>query len=275
MKSFIPKIIGAILNFIGLFSATYASKLALQLFSKPRGGMLTPKGRLFLDTASKTTLYYNNLEIQTYHWNGSKETVLLAHGWESNSNRWRSEIEKLQTEGYDIIALDGPAHGGSGSDTFNAILYSEFINVVSQKFKPTVFLGHSVGAMAVIFFLQKQTYSNVNKIVLLGAPSAFTGIMERYKKMMGYSKTIDKGIDYHIQLKFGHPPSYFSTANHIKNIEGPGLIFHDKKDPIIPYKDALEIDSQFKNGQLISTDGLGHSLKGDFITEEIIKFLSH
>ena len=78
MKSFIPKIVGAILNFIGLFSATYASKLALQLFSKPRGGMLTPKGRLFLDTASKTTLYYNNLEIQTYHWNGSKETVLLA-----------------------------------------------------------------------------------------------------------------------------------------------------------------------------------------------------
>ena len=237
--------------------------------------MLTPKGRLFLDTASKTTLYYNNLEIQTYHWNGSKETVLLAHGWESNSNRWRYEIEKLQTEGYDIIALDGPAHGGSGSDTFNAILYSEFINVVSQKFKPTVFLGHSVGAMAVIFFLQKQTYSNVNKIVLLGAPSAFTGIMERYKKMMGYSKTIDKGIDYHIQLKFGHPPSYFSTANHIKNIEAPGLIFHDKKDPIIPYKDALEIDSQFKNGQLISSDGFGHSLKGDFITEEIIKFLSH
>ena len=42
--------------------------------------MLTPKGRLFLDTASKTTLYYNNLEIQTYHWNGSKEIVLLAHG---------------------------------------------------------------------------------------------------------------------------------------------------------------------------------------------------
>jgi len=275
MKSLIPKIVGALINFIGLFSATYASKLALQLFSKPRGGILTPNGRLFLDTGSKTTLYYNNLAIQTYHWKGSKETVLLAHGWESNSNRWRYEIEKLQKEDYDIIALDGPAHGASGSDTFNAILYSEFINVVSQKFKPTVFLGHSVGAMAVIFFLQKQTYSDVNKIVLLGAPSAFTGIMERYKKMMGYSKTIDKGIDTHIELKFGHPPSYFSTAKLIKNIKAHGLIFHDKKDPIIPYKDALEIEAQFKNAQLISTDGFGHSLKGDFVTGEIIKFLSH
>ena len=129
--------------------------------------------------------------------------------------------------------------------------------------------------MAIIFFLHKQTYSEAKKIVLLGAPSTFTGIMERYKKMMGYSKTIDNGIDRHIELTFGHPPSYYSTAKLIKNINSHGLIFHDKRDPIIPYKDALEIDLQFKNGTLISTKGLGHSLKGNYVSDEIIKFLSH
>jgi len=266
--------VGALINLIGFFSSAYASKLALQLFSKPRGGQLTPNGKLFLDTATKTTLYYNDLPIQTYHWKGSKETVLLAHGWESNSNRWRYEIEKLQTEGYTIIALDGPAHGGSGSATFNAILYSEFINVVSQTFKPTFFIGHSVGAMAVIIFLQKQIYNDAKKIVLLGAPSAFTGIMERYSTMMGYSKTIDDGIDTHVKHKFGHPCSYFSTANFVSNIDSEGLIIHDKKDPIIPYQDALDIDAQFKNAQLISTESFGHSLKGEFVTGEIIKFLN-
>ena len=124
MKSLIPKLVGALINLIGFFSSEYASKLALQLFSKPRSGQLTPNGKLFLDTATKTTLYYNDLPIQTYHWKGSKETVLLAHGWESNSNRWRYEIEKLQTEGYTIIALDGPAHGSSGSATFNGVYAS-------------------------------------------------------------------------------------------------------------------------------------------------------
>ena len=275
MNSLLPKVVGVILNSIGIFNSKLASRLALLVFSKPRKGKLTTYANSFLDTANKSTLYYNDFAIQIYQWKGPKETILLAHGWESNSSRWRNEIKKLQKEGYDIIALDAPAHGGSGSDTFNAILYSEFINIVSRKFKPTVFLGHSVGAMAIIFFLHKQIYRDANKIVLLGAPSAFTGIMERYKKMMGYSKTIDKGIDTRIELKFGQPSSYFSTANLIKNIEAHGLIFHDKKDPIIPYKDALEIDSQFKNAQLISTDGFGHSLKGDFVTGEIIKFLSH
>ena len=275
MKSLIPKLVGAIVNFIGFFSTAYASKLALQLFSKPRAGQLTPNARLFLDTATKTTLYYNNLPIQTYQWKGSKETVLLAHGWESNAGRWRPEIEKLQKEGYTSIALDGPAHGKSGSRTFNAILYSEFINVVCEKFKPTICIGHSVGAMALVIFHRNHSYTNTKKIALLGAPSGFKGIMKRYKEMMGYSQTIDKGIDALIEHRFGHHPNYFSTADFVQNLTSEGLIIHDKNDRIIPYQDALDIDAQFKNASLITTKGLGHGLKGDFVIGELIKFLSH
>ncbi|MDA9970694.1 alpha/beta hydrolase [Flavobacteriaceae bacterium] len=276
MKTIIPKLIGGIINLIGFLNTAYASKLALKLFSKPRDGQLTQNAHSFLETATtKTTLHYNSLPIQTYHWEGTKETVLLAHGWESNSGRWRNKIQKLQKEGYNIIALDGPAHGGSGSDTFNAILYSEFINIVSEEFKPTSFIGHSVGAMALVVFLQKQTYMHAEKVVLLGSPSGFKGIMKRYKEMMGYSQRIYKGIDTQIELKFGHPPHYFSTADFVKNIPIKGLLIHDKKDRVIPYQDALDIDAQFKNAKLISTEGLGHSLKGDFVSDEIIKFLSH
>ncbi len=275
MKTIIPKFIGGIINCIGFINTAYASKLALKLFSKPRDGQLTPNATLFLETATKTILHYNGLPIQTYNWKGAKETVLLAHGWESNSGRWRHEIEKLQKEDYNIIALDGPAHGGSGSNTFNAILYSEFINIVSQKYQPTLFLGHSVGAMALVIFLRNHTYLSAKKIILLGAPSGFKGIMKRYKEMMGYSQTIDKGIDNLIEHKFGHHPNYFSTADFVQNITTQGLLIHDKKDRIIPYQDALDIDTQFKNAKLISTEGLGHSLKGDFVSDELIKFLSH
>jgi predicted alpha/beta-fold hydrolase len=276
MKTMIPKIIGAFINFIGIFNTAYASKLALNLFSKPRDGKLTPHINSFLETAtSKTILHCNSLPIQTYQWEGTKETVLLAHGWESNSGRWRHKIQKLHKEGYNVIALDGPAHGGSGSSTFNAILYSEFISVVSEKFKPTAFIGHSVGGMALVVFLKKQTYVHAKKLVLLGAPSGFKGIMKRYKEMMGYSRKVSIGIDHYIELKFGHPPHYFSTAEFVKNIDTQGLLIHDKRDRIIPYQDALDIDAQFKSAKLISTEGLGHSLKGDFITDELIKFLSH
>ena len=51
-----------------------------------------------------------------------------------------------------IVALDAPAHGTSGSKIFNAVLYSKFIEVVCKEFKPSILMGHSVGGMAISYF---------------------------------------------------------------------------------------------------------------------------
>ena len=54
----------------------------------------------------------------TYRWLGKKETILLAHGWESNSFRWKDLIVKLDTAlDYNVIALDAPAHGRSSGES--------------------------------------------------------------------------------------------------------------------------------------------------------------
>ena len=108
MNSLLPKIVGAILNSIGIFNSKLASIIALKIFSKPRKGKLTTNANSFLDTANKSTLYCTEFNIQIYHWKGPKETILLAHGWESNSSRWRNEIEKLQKKvaekyGYNLV----------------------------------------------------------------------------------------------------------------------------------------------------------------------------
>lgn len=273
MNSLLPKLVGALINSIGLFNNGFASRLALKLFSKPRQGKLSFKDHLFLDTANKSRLQYNNFAIQTYHWEGVGDTVLLVHGWESNSKRWRNKVKKLTAEGYDVVALDAPAHGASGSPDFNAVLYSEFINVVSLQFKPTVLIGHSVGGMAVVLFLHNQQHKTIKKAVLLGAPSNFKGILKRYTNMMGYSPAVCKGIENQILQKFGQPSSYFSIAKFAKALKIEGLIIHDKEDGIIPYTDALEIDKTFKNAKLLTTNGFGHGLKNERVTNEIIKFL--
>ena len=53
MKTLIPKLVGALINCIGFFNASYASKLALKLFSKPRSGQLTSSANLFLESAKE------------------------------------------------------------------------------------------------------------------------------------------------------------------------------------------------------------------------------
>lgn len=275
MHSLLPKIVGALLNSIGILNSKLASRLALQVFSKPRKGKLTPDANSFLKTATNSTMYYTSFPIQVYNWKGPKETILLAHGWESNSNRWRKIAKKLTDKGYNVVALDAPAHGASGSSDFNALLYAEFIYVISLKFKPTSVIGHSVGAMALVFSLHKYENKTIKKAILLGAPSNFKDILKRYTDMMGYSRLICSGIERQIERKFGQPTSHYSTAKFIENLKIEGLIIHDEKDKVIPYSDALEINTSFKNAIFISTKGLGHSLKGDYISGEIIKFLSH
>jgi pimeloyl-ACP methyl ester carboxylesterase len=272
MNEFIPKFVGQCLNFLSFFNTSLASKWALNLFSTPlKGRLKTPHPTL--EKAKKEVLYYNNIPIQTYLWKGEKETVLLVHGWESNSGRWKNIIERLCQKKYNIIALDAPAHGASGSSSFNAVLYSEFIAVVAKRFKPKFLIGHSVGGMAISFFIKNNDYTFGKKVVFLGVPSGFPGILNNYTKLMGYNTKISEGLELYIQRKFGQPSMYFNTSHFINNINAKGLIIHDENDPIIPFSDAVEIQSALKNSKLITTKGLGHGLKGKQVIGNIIDFL--
>ncbi|GGD25125.1 alpha/beta hydrolase [Hyunsoonleella pacifica] len=273
MEKFIVKLIGTYLNILSYVTGDYAANKALHLFSTPRKGKLRPTDIAFLDTAEQEFLTYENLKIATYHWKGNKATILLVHGWESNSARWKNKINHFIKEDFNIIALDAPAHGASGSKLFNALLYAEFINVVAKTHTPEIIIGHSVGGMASVFFQQKYQLATLNKMVLLGAPSEFSSILKNYIKLLGYNKRIEKQLHRVILKKFGAKPSDFSTSKFSKDIEAKGLIIHDIKDMIIPYTDAKRINKTFKNSKLITTEGLGHSLNSTSVTKNILDFL--
>ena len=272
MKIYIAKIIGAFINIISYLSIKLSSSIALELFSKPLKGRFKSKN-LFLESSKKEFLYHNGLKIATYHWSGPKETILLAHGWQSNSGRWKNLILRLAKLGYNIVSLDGPGHGCSGNKSFNAILYSKFIGVVCGQYNPSILIGHSVGGMAISYFLHKSQYKKINKFIFLGSPSGFTNILNNYIILMQYNNRVRKGLEHRIQDRFKLPSSHFNTANFINKIDCRGLIIHDKTDPIIPYSDALEIFSAHKKSQLYTTEGLGHGLKSKKVTEKIIEFI--
>ncbi|MCK0108833.1 alpha/beta fold hydrolase [Flavobacteriaceae bacterium S0825] len=273
MEKHIIKLIGSYLNVLSYVSPDYAANKALHIFSKPRKGKLTRKQEVFLNSAKKEVLHYDDLKIATYHWKGDKATILLAHGWESNSARWKNKIDSFINEGFNVIALDAPAHGASESKSFNALLYSEFINIVAQKHQPQIVIGHSVGGMSLVFYQQKYQLESIQKMVLLGAPSEFEDILKNYINLLGYNKKIENSLSRIIINRFGAAPTAFSTSKFVKDIATEGLIIHDVKDPIIPFSDAKLITSNYKNSTLISTKGLGHSLNSTSVTKSIVDFI--
>ncbi len=273
MKTLLIAIIGSYYNVISYISKTYAANRAILLFSKPRKGKITENQVDFLGTAFQEELQFEKTPIMTYRWLGKKKTVLLVHGWESNSARWKNLVLLLKQKDYNIVSLDAPAHGYSGSKVFNVFLYSEFIHRVAKHFQPNIIIGHSLGGMATVFCQRKFQLQNIQKLILIGVPSEFTGVLKRYTDMMGYNQRIINEMNAIIIERLGAEPSTFSTAKYLETNSSQGLIIHDEDDHVIPYCDALQIKNSFKDSTLVTTKSLGHSLNNDTVASYINDFI--
>ncbi|SHI33951.1 alpha/beta hydrolase [Algibacter luteus] len=274
MNQTLLKTIGSVLNLISFFSSNLAAKIAIHFFSSPQKGRLKGLNAAFLKSAIRDVLEFEGIKIATYHWEGNNETILLAHGWESNTSRWEDLIHILRESGYNVVAIDAPAHGNSSGKLFNALLYSECIHLVAEKFQPHCVIGHSVGGMATVFFQHKYQISSIKKMILLGAPSNFLGVFKRYSNMMGYNESVINAMNQYVLKKYNHLPEYYSAAKFSEEIAAEGLIIHDKKDKIIPYRDALDFEKHYSNSKLITTKGYGHGLKNETIYNYILEFLN-
>jgi pimeloyl-ACP methyl ester carboxylesterase len=272
-KRLIIKILGTYINGISLFSPKKAAQKAYKIFCTPRAGKLREKDITFLKTATRwIDLEHNGDKIQCYEWAGSGEKVLLAHGWESNSARWHNLIKSLQKADFQVIAIDAPAHGGSGSSTFQALRYAQFMDKAVEYFQPENIVAHSVGGFAALFFLTHNKHT-VKKAVVLGAPSDLSIIMKNYQQMMGYSERVMRAIDGLFIDNFGHEVAHFKTYNFVKQLKINGLIIHGKDDLVCPFSGSELVHKNWENSKFIETEGLGHGYQGKSVYSAVREWL--
>lgn len=275
MSKFAARTFGFYFNFASLFRPKKIAAKAFLLFCTPRKGRLLKGQRGFLEDAKDLILEQGQVNIQTYRWKGTGPSILLLHGWESNSFRWRDSIKRLQKEGYNIIAMDAPAHGNSSGKMLHLPLYSACIQAVINTYNPTLVIGHSLGGMAILYSLYKYKSDNVfiEKVVTLGSPSELSDFMRQYKKILGLSNRMMRHLENHFVNIFGFEFVDFSSARFAENITKKGLLIHDELDAIAPYWSSKQVHSNWKNSTLVTTKGLGHSLHQDKVRDQIVDFL--
>ncbi|WP_370477990.1 alpha/beta fold hydrolase [Tamlana flava] len=268
------KIVGSAINALSYFSSDLAAKLAIKIFSTPRNAKLNEEGIQYLSSAEQMDVTCDGFQVKTYQWKGNHKTVLLVHGWDSNSFRWKNFIELLKQDDYNIISIDAPAHGASGSKIFNAPLYAKCLDVVINQYKPEIVVGHSVGGTAIVIAQETHNLPSIEKLVLLGAPSNLGISVKNYTTMMGYNHRVAEAMNRYYLKYFGHLPEYYCVENFYSNINAKGLIIHDKKDQIISFREALDIKRVYKNSELVKTNGYGHRLRSEKVYQHILDFLN-
>ena len=264
------------LNTLSAVSVKKAGNTTIRLLGSPRKGMLLDTDTGFLKSATWETLQLDGHNIQTYHWAGTGARILLAHGWESNSARWKPLIALLQAQNYDIVAMDAPRHGATGGRYFGAILYGEMMNVVIQHFKPTVLIGHSIGGFTATFCLHrfKKTTPSVSHLILLAAPSNLKHIFDLFLNIIGLNQRVRHGYYAEFNRLAGGSTEEFTAENFCRDLNLKSLIIHDRADDVAKFEDSAQIHAALKGSEYVVTEGYGHRLQDGFIYGKIIDFLN-
>ncbi len=277
MRPFFRNLIIGLLRFqintIALFSPLKAGRMALDIFRTPRKGRLREQDKTFLAGAKWETLQAEGLDIQTYLWEGSGPTILLAHGWESNSARWRTFINVFRKKGYKIVALDAPGHGATSSDRFDAHSYGLAMKAVAERFEPAFIIGHSAGGMSVLYYLATFKPSFVRGGVVIAAPSSLRKILKNFYGIMQLSPRAILGMDLAILEKFAQPTEAFDLFDFARNTEVPGLLLFDAGDQIADFSEGQQLAEVWKNSRFVGFEGLGHSVNGKAVAAEIGVFM--
>lgn len=266
-------------NILVFFNSENAGKKSYELFAKPRKGAITPEQKIFLDSSEQSAFEFDGHTIHIYCWknkNPNAKNVLLAHGWGSNSSRWQPLLPYLQNLGLTVYALDAPAHGASANDTknkyFSAIQYGLNLRETLKHIQPHFVIGHSAGGYAVTYALSNQTFSHLEKVILLAPSSDNRNFFNLYLNFMGFNKSVKTA--YYKYLK--------STVGDLENLTGaflaqkinmPAHIIHDKTDDVVPFEQSETLHCAWKKSTLHITNAFGHRMRDEQIYEEIIDSL--
>jgi pimeloyl-ACP methyl ester carboxylesterase len=274
-KEKLPKWVGKILNTLSVLSPSLGAKGALYLYSKPLKGRLDPQMKEFLNTSdNQTRLKYNNqMDVQVYQWQGIGPTILLLHGWESNASRWRPLIRLLQAEKYNVIAMDAPAHGQSGSTKFSAVLYAEMANRVVNEYKPMCVIGHSVGGMATLYLASHFQNPCIKHLIVMASSNKWLEVASKFHNVLGLNDKIITSFDTVFNGHYNKPQSYYNAEDWAAQLTIPGLVVHDTEDQINLISDGRSIHQNWKNSQYVETTGYGHSMQSREVYRAILDYL--
>jgi len=253
-----------------------AGRIGYYLLSHPRRLEEDPAIEVFLEDAEQATLRLNDMDIYTYHWPGDGPSVLLLHGWESSTARWFALFEPLREAGYNIYALDAPAHGKSSGKNFNIFVYCEILDAYFKKmgFAQDFWSGHSGGGMAAIYYCSRPEHSfEPKRIVSMAVPGEIENFIDKFCELVGANDRVKYGIEHRLNRKLEHRFSDIRFTEFVKDVTVPGLIIHDEEDDVAPFSGARQMHENWRGSKLVSTRGCGHSLTGDLVPAMVVEYL--
>ncbi len=204
----------------------------------------------------------------------ARKQILLVHGWESRATQMYGIAKKLLSQGFEVVAVDMPAHGHSSGVTSNPRLFTQTIQLAQQQLGNfEVIIGHSMGAGATAFAVGQGV--TPQKMVLISGPSSIENALRRFAGFIGLNK---KGVNRFVQFisnLVGGTLEELDSTLQLKQSNIPTLLIHDEQDFEVPASESKRLAQSLKNSELYLSHGLGHRkiLKSEAVLQKIMDFI--
>ena len=254
-----------------------AAAKALDLFRTPKTRNKRPASKIFKE-AEKLKFELEGIFIHGYRWNHTTgKKVLIIHGFESSIVNFDHYVCPLIGKGYEVLAFDAPAHGGSGGKTITAPLFAEMITTIHKNYGPVhSFIAHSFGGLALSIALENLDHDETYKVVFIAPATETKTAVDQFFNLLQLNGGVRIEFDKLITELAGHPIEWYSIDRAMKNIKAQVLWLHDEDDQQTPFADALKVKKKnLPNINFVITKGLGHSkiYRDADMVKKIIEFI--
>lgn len=274
MSPSIARILGRLINLVGLFSPALAGRIAFGLFarttsrepkSEKERAILQAAEPVFAEAYRREIPLSQSAAVAHVFPAGEQQgpRILVTHGWNSGAAYMLGLIEGLRSAGAQVVALDLPGHGAAPGRSLHAPLAVEAIAKACELLGPfDVMLGHSFGGYMTVATVQgvlPGLYKpEPRKIVTIASPSDVRIVFARYAKMLGLSQPVLNALIGRIEAISGRKAEDFFGPRLLAESGVEALILHAEDDKEVDADAARQYAQAGPNVHLEWLNGLGH-----------------
>ncbi len=244
---------------------------------RPPHQELMKKGKKHIIKVSEFRQPKKLLKMKYYEWGTGDKTVLLVHGWDAMAMDFYKMIPALVENGYRVLAIDGPAHGGSEGNTTSLLHFKEVMaDFIDKTGVPYAIIGHSMGGGASAYLLMEYPI-RIKRLIMIAIPIASKRFFEEVFSMLKVPAKMQKVFFKGMEEQFNVPIDSLNLAIRKEKIKADkSMLIYDEDDEVVSLKDIRQFLAVRPEIQSLNAPGTGHNkiIRSRQVIDAVVDFLA-
>jgi pimeloyl-ACP methyl ester carboxylesterase len=195
--------------------------------------------------------------LATWRWGTSGPVVFLVHGWGGHAGRLARFAPALQQAGFSVVSFDAPAHGMSDGLHCSLPEFVDALQLLTRHFgTPAGAVAHSLGAAAITLALKRGF--DLPRAVFLAPPANCERYSERFAQFLSIPEGVRDAMKRRLERRYAFVWSDLNLCALAPTMSARLLVFHDRGDTKVPFKEGEAVVRAWPGAELIPTLGFGH-----------------